>query len=1245
MMKTGKNKRLLASILAASMLLAMSPFALAAEGTEGQEQSQGQPVEQTCAAKIGETEYSTLAGAIYDANSDVTIVMLRDVTENITIDKSLTLDLGTFTLSGDGDAEAAVVTISGDKPQVTVKNGTVTGGRNPQDGGGFAIDSAVVQLEDLTITGNEAVGGNSNGEVGGGGIYASHADVSMRNVTVSENSVTGKASDGGGILVRYGSLTMNGCHVEGNAAPDCGGGMLLRHSVLNVTKSFFENNTAKYGAGIYFGDTPNEAEKGCSGEHNHLITDSTISGNKVSDSKNGIGGGMYVGTTSNLTLRNSKLLNNDGASQGGAIVAYSAGTIELDDVSISENKAQSGAGILALCTAVGNTNIHLLNGTAIDKNTATAYGGGIYADALANTLSVTVENSSVSGNTAAGGAGIFTYKSGSAVINVDLQSGAVMHNNNAVTNMGGAIYAYNAANINIAKNSAVYNNTAKTAGDDLLFNGATFTLPNAKDMSGDRILSSNKAEITGWYHDGWFKWNAAAQDGKGGYDPIDRWTAETADEYTPVEKDSYAVSLKAATKKSSGGTEDTDPIEWNVSRSKTATALDTSTWTSNVTLSLPSAEEALASDVVFVLDKSTSAKKEAQALDMLTALKEQTAKTGAKVKVGVVIFNKEANVTQLTDLATGYNTIEDAIKQDFSSGTNTHAGLLAGKKMLDEDTEVAANRKYLIFVSDGITYMYNAEPTVTAWSFNADGWKCRAEPDNWSSKNGNNDPPADWSAWMTEIGKKVAAQGTAYEYPYGGKPINCTPEDYKTYKNYANSIDKALYLTYQVYQAAKTKGYNCYAVANESSTDYHWGPAFMRYLANGQTVDFGKIQNDILYAVSAGSTVEDQMGDAFDFVPGSLKLTVGGTELKSKANGNMTYFGDDVENLSENNCRFKVLYDPTADAFVWTINENVSNFAPVQLTYTVKLTKPETDPGTYGTEDLKGEKDVPADKALFTNKRAVLNAKNSAGATLNPLDFPKPSVSYTVKKSSSGGGGGGGRKPTVTIPDDVPTGLNGDDHYAYIVGYPNGNVEPNGNITRAEVATIFFRLLTEEVRTANSTQSNSLSDVTRGQWFNHAVSTLSSMGIVKGHNDGTFAPNAPITRAEFAAIAARFDDKNRDTSSKFTDIASHWAKNEIGIAANKGWINGYPDGTFRPNQYITRAEAMTLVNRVLNRLPENSSDLLNSMIKWPDNSDASAWYYLAVQEATNSHYYKTKENKFEKWTELRKTRDWTELEK
>ena len=311
-----------------------------------------------------------------------------------------------------------------------------------------------------------------------------------------------------------------------------------------------------------------------------------------------------------------------------------------------------------------------------------------------------------------------------------------------------------------------------------------------------------------------------------------------------------------------------------------------------------------------------------------------------------------------------------------------------------------------------------------------------------------------------------------------------------------------------------------------------------------------------------------------------------------------------------------------------------------------KITEPYANNATV---TLKGKDTFTRSGYTFSSWNTQADGK---GTSFKPndkviVDNIESNDLYAIWTKNSGGSGGGGRKPTVTIPDDVPTGLNGDDHYAYIVGYPNGNVEPNGNITRAEVATIFFRLLTEEVRTANSTQPNSLSDVTRGQWFNHAVSTLSSMGIVKGHNDGTFAPNAPITRAEFAAIAARFDDKNTDTSSKFTDIASHWAKNEIGIAANKGWINGYPDDTFRPNQYITRAEAMTLVNRVLNRLPENSSDLLDSMIKWPDNSDASAWYYLAVQEATNSHAYsdKSKDDKYEKWSKLRETRDWTELEK
>ena len=237
-------------------------------------------------------------------------------------------------------------------------------------------------------------------------------------------------------------------------------------------------------------------------------------------------------------------------------------------------------------------------------------------------------------------------------------------------------------------------------------------------------------------------------------------------------------------------------------------------------------------------------------------------------------------------------------------------------------------------------------------------------------------------------------------------------------------------------------------------------------------------------------------------------------------------------------------------------------------------------------------------------------------------------------------------KPTVEIEDDDALGLNTTDHFAYIVGYGNGEVRPQNNITRAEVATIFFRLLTDDVRDENLTKTNRYSDVTRADWYNTAVSTLSSMGIITGYPDGTFRPNAAITRAEFAAIAARFDSNGDKTTAKFSDIATHWAKDEISIAYNNGWINGYPNGTFGPQRDITRAETMTLVNRVLNRLPETEDDLLPNMTVWTDNANPNAWYYLAVQEATNSHYYKFKTNsQYEKWTELRETRDWTQLEK
>ena len=221
----------------------------------------------------------------------------------------------------------------------------------------------------------------------------------------------------------------------------------------------------------------------------------------------------------------------------------------------------------------------------------------------------------------------------------------------------------------------------------------------------------------------------------------------------------------------------------------------------------------------------------------------------------------------------------------------------------------------------------------------------------------------------------------------------------------------------------------------------------------------------------------------------------------------------------------------------------------------------------------------------------------------------------------------------------VPDKLNGDDHYAYVIGYLDGNVRPNANVSRAETATIFFRLLKSDIRGGNLIADNGFSDVSDGQWHNKAISTMAKLGIVKGRRADSFDPDASITRAEFAAICARFNTKPVENSGSFSDISGHWAENEIERAAAFGWISGYPDGTFRPDARITRAEAMTMINRVLCRMPQSESDLLDSMVTWPDNKP-SDWHYLAVQEATNSHDFNRQGEVGESWTKLTSVPDW-----
>ena len=224
--------------------------------------------------------------------------------------------------------------------------------------------------------------------------------------------------------------------------------------------------------------------------------------------------------------------------------------------------------------------------------------------------------------------------------------------------------------------------------------------------------------------------------------------------------------------------------------------------------------------------------------------------------------------------------------------------------------------------------------------------------------------------------------------------------------------------------------------------------------------------------------------------------------------------------------------------------------------------------------------------------------------------------------------------------------LNTQDHDAYLLGYEDGTVRPEGSITRAEVATIFFRLLTDESRDKFWSQTNDYTDVPADAWYNSAVSTLSNAGILDGYEDGTFRPDGNITRAEFATITARFLEASYDGGNRFPDIDGHWAAEYINEAANAGIVDGYEDGTFRPQQNITRAEAVTMVNRTVDRHPD-ADHLLDNMVTWPDNPE-SAWYYAQIQEATNAHAYTMHTDQedapYEVWTELLPNRDWSALE-
>ena len=378
-------------------------------------------------------------------------------------------------------------------------------------------------------------------------------------------------------------------------------------------------------------------------------------------------------------------------------------------------------------------------------------------------------------------------------------------------------------------------------------------------------------------------------------------------------------------------------------------------------------------------------------------------------------------------------------------------------------------------------------------------------------------------------------------------------------------------------------------------------------------------------AAAPSLTVDKELTAVNEKAPGS-SVSVGDTltyTITVTNNGNVDLTGVSVKDTfnGKGTLNFAASSDYTVTnnndgTYTITLNSNLAVDNSVKITATYKV--------------LRGDANG-----------TLTNAVSVTGKTTDGTEIPTPGGDTEETPVNP-------YHPPIRPPvdPDKPE-LNTEDHYAYIVGYEDGSVQPEGDITRAEVATIFFRLLTDESRNEYWSQTNPYSDVSADDWFNNAVSTLTNAGVLDGYEDGTFKPNGNITRAEFATITARFFEATYDGENLFPDIEGHWAQDYINEAANAGIVDGYEDGTFRPQQYITRAEAVTMVNRTIERHPD-ADHLLDDMITWPDNPE-TAWYYEQIQEATNSHEYTMntddEQNPYEIWTKLLPNRDWSELEK
>lgn len=706
--------------------------------------------------------------------------------------------------------------------------------------------------------------------------------------------------------------------------------------------------------------------------------------------------------------------------------------------------------------------------------------------------------------------------------------------------------------------------------------------------------------------------------------------------------------------------------ELGVDLQKSAGSFNTD-WETSVKLSIsaPLSETPVA--VEFVVDTTTSLFSDGQ-----QSLLEAWTKTiydsmaDKNVSVGITIFGSEAKtIFPLTELTAGMDMDYDYADLAWltaHNGTNVQAGIEAGLADLTSSSAATDNR-YLVLITDGGSYWWMDGDTAVNNTANG-----AAMGNSDAAEMAKADPDFQLHS-LKELQEADLTSGVTAYTSDASEPLLDILDQIKTngdYTNFEKGVAFAADAVDEVVDADVkliTVGYDYYKDKDDTSLsaltklagefiDYaeensvHVAtPTSLETTANELDGIMSAIYGgSVNVVIPAGSVITDEIGHSAPGASESYNFDV------VKENAFTLYFQDEgaiSAYLDEHNhASFhhadgsvsELQYYPAADEndteyFTLTLGRDVVRSNRVDLSYTAVLSTRDTSEGSHVVE--------PNLDAWVT-----LADPKDGSLTEDSYLFPDPEMTYRYHYGHEGPGGDG----DVTIDDDeTPLGpsLNTSDHYAYIIGRDDGYVHPEANITRAEVATIFFRMLTDDSRSQLWKSSNSYPDVEPTDWYNNAISTLTYAGTLTGTPAGTFKPDDDITRAEFATIAVRFFGGEYEGEDLFPDIAGHWANKYINLAATLGLVNGKGDGTFDPDASISRAEAMAIVNRTLGRCA-SADHLLDDMITWPDNQNTSAWYYADVQEATNSHdmdIIVVDNQQVESWTELLPVRDWAALER